>query len=76
MNTIMQYTLTYFTHACMALVKLYKNHNKNTASLFKRFETLFGNGKIIKRVTSAPYGDPDFIEISDFQKHILKITQE
>ena len=63
-----------FTHSCMALVKLYVAYNLDTSDLHKRFEALFENKKIIKRITSAPFGSPTFMEIYDFQNHILKIT--
>lgn len=65
-----------FTHAVMALVKLYKAHNESTLALHNDFVELFKDDKIIKRVTSAPYGTPNFMEIFDFQKYILKITDE
>lgn len=63
-----------FTHACMSLVKLCKAHNTDMLSLHQRFLKLFDKDKIIKRVTSAQYGNPEFMEIYDFQNHILKIT--
>ena len=63
-----------FTHACMSLVKLCKAHNTDMVSLHRRFLKLFDEDKIIKRVTSAQYGNPEFMEIYDFQQHILKIT--
>lgn len=65
-----------FTHACMALAKLYKAHGMDLALLGERFEKLFEGGKIIKRVTSAQYGEPEFMEIYDFQKVLLKYVPE
>lgn len=64
-----------FTHACMSLVKLYKAHNMDISSLHNRFNALFEGEKIIRRMTTAACGEPDYIEIQDFQKHLLKITE-
>jgi hypothetical protein len=64
-----------FTHACMALIKLYKAHNKDIASLHSKLLKLYENDNIIKKVTSASSGNPHYIEIYDFQIHTLKMTQ-
>jgi hypothetical protein len=61
-----------FTHACMSLVKLYKRHGNSLEELGKRFETLFDDDKIIRRVTSEDEHSPAYIEIADFIKYILK----
>lgn len=64
-----------FTHASMALIKLYKKHNIETDELHSKFENLFKDDKIINRITSHSYGHPRFMEIHDFQKHVLKTTR-
>lgn len=64
-----------FTHACMSLIKLYKTYNLNTKLLHGRLEELFREDKIIKRVTNAEFGNPHYMEIYDFQKYVLKITE-
>ena len=64
-----------FTHATMALIKIYKAHNLDTTELHLKLENLFNDGKIIKRVTAYPYGHPYHMEILDFQNYALKTTK-
>ena len=65
-----------FTHACMALVKIYKRNCLNVKDLHEKFKTLFADEKIIRRVTDSKADAPTHIEIADFQKYILKMTEE
>lgn len=64
-----------FTYAVMSLIKLTKAYKKDLSLLHNKLEKLFEKDKILKRVTSHPYGHPLFMEIFDFQKQVLKLTE-
>ncbi len=65
-----------FTHACMSLVKLYRKAGIDISVLNGKLTKLFENDTIIKRVTNAKYGEPEFMEIYDFQKIVLCETSK
>ena len=61
----------YFTHACAALVKLYKNNGLDTQALKERFEKLFSDNSYITKVTCCAPDSPAFSEMENLKKLIL-----
>lgn len=66
----------HFTFAAMALVSLYRRHGLALSALHARFEALFSDDGVKRRVTREPDDSPSTIEIADFIRHLLKITDE
>lgn len=62
-----------FTHSCMSLVRLYKKYRKLNV-LHEKFRLLFHDDTVIKRITSGKEDSPAYIEIHDFIKYVLDIT--
>ena len=62
-----------FTHSCMSLVRLYKTYRKLNV-LHEKFRLLFLDDNVIKRITSGKEDSPAYIEIHDFIKYVLDIT--
>ena len=61
------------THSCMSLVRLYKKHD-NLNTLHEKLSALFADDTVIRMVTDEKEDSPAFIEISDFIKYVLDIT--
>lgn len=61
----------YFTHACAALVKLYKNNGLDTQALKQRFKKLFSDNSYITKVTCGAPDSPAFSEMENLKKLIL-----
>lgn len=64
-----------FSYSATSIISLYKKCGKDLSSLHQKFSKLFENDRILKKVTSYPYGHPYFMEISHFQKYVLNITE-
>ena len=62
------------THACMAICKIGKRCGYPMERLHERFKMIFGDQKLLRRVTVAAPGTADFEEIDGFLNYILRIT--
>ncbi|MBQ8440684.1 MAG: FAD-dependent oxidoreductase [Clostridia bacterium] len=62
------------THACMAICKIGKRCGYPMERLHERFKMIFGDQKLLRRLTVAAPGTADFEEIDGFLNYILRIT--
>ena len=61
-----------YTHAVMALVKIYKRYKLDVRSLEERLENLFADEKTVRRITHVRCDEPAYIEVTEFFKSVLK----
>ena len=63
-----------FTHAIMAVIKIYKRTQMDISCLRERMENLFKDGQIIKNVTSLGQTASEYAEIADFLDYALSLV--
>ena len=61
-----------FTHAVMALVKIYKRLKLSTDTLANKFTELFTDETTVSRITDANCDEPAYIEVTEFFKSVLE----
>ena len=61
-----------YTHAVMALVKIYKRCGLDVPSLEGRLEKLFADERTVRRITHVRCDEPAYIEVTEFFKSALK----
>ena len=60
-----------YTHAVMAMVKIYKREGLDTIALKARLEKLFADEATIRRITHVKSDEPAYIEIKAFFRGVL-----
>ena len=60
-----------YTHAVMAIVKIYKRCGLDIESLTSRLEDLFADEQSIRRITHVRSDEPAYIEVAEFFKSVL-----
>lgn len=63
----------HFTHAVMAIVKIYQRLDMNTDVLKNRLRELFADETIIRNVTPLALDTAEYAEIADFMEYVLSI---
>ena len=61
-----------FTHAVMAVVKIYKRCSLDTEALAQRLGTLFADERTARRITHVRCDEPAYIEVTEFFKSVLE----
>ena len=61
-----------FTHAVMALVRIYRRHSMNICELKDRLEALFSDERTVRRITHVKEDEPAYIEIKEFFASVLR----
>lgn len=64
-----------FTHACMAICKIYRRHGLSVGELHLFFTELFKEQKALRRITDATPGESAYEEIKEFTDYVLNITE-
>ena len=64
----------HFTFAAVALVTLYRRHGLPMAQLHERFQALFSDDAVVRRVTDGAPDSPAYTEFIDFEKQLLAMT--